>query len=94
MPLSGYVPTAPSAPPAGVPADYVWAGWYTTQAGYAGSEMNWTGTMPAHDLIVYGVWRQPSFTGIAHSVSFGVITSYSIHYTKLYDAVWGWPVVP
>ncbi|PKM38579.1 MAG: hypothetical protein CVV04_14460, partial [Firmicutes bacterium HGW-Firmicutes-9] len=69
--LSTYVPATPSAPPAGVPSDYVWAGWYTTQAGYAGSEMNWTGTMPAHDLIVYGVWKQPSFTGIAHSVSFG-----------------------
>jgi uncharacterized repeat protein (TIGR02543 family) len=69
--LSTYVPATPSAPPSGVPSDYVWAGWYTTQAGYAGSEMNWAGTMPAHDLIVYGVWKQPSFTGVAHSVSFG-----------------------
>ena len=27
--------------------------------------------MPSHDLIVYGVWKAPAFTGIAHSVAYG-----------------------
>jgi hypothetical protein len=69
-PLTNYEPAQPSRP-SGIPSDYIWAGWYTTEEGYAGSEVNWSGTMPAHDLIVYGVWKEPMFTGIAHSVSFG-----------------------
>ncbi|NLI52871.1 MAG: InlB B-repeat-containing protein, partial [Clostridiales bacterium] len=69
-PLGSYQPGQPSRP-SGIPSDYVWAGWYTTEQGYAGSEMDWAQTMPAHDLIVYGVWKAPTFTGIAHSVSYG-----------------------
>jgi uncharacterized repeat protein (TIGR02543 family) len=70
MPLTSYEPAQPSRP-FGIPSDYVWAGWYTTQEGYAGSEVDWSITMPANDLIVYGVWKAPTFTGIAHSVSYG-----------------------
>lgn len=68
--LSGYEPAVP-ARPSGVDASANWAGWYTTQNGLTGSEMDWSGTMPAGDLSVYGVWKEPVFPAVAHMTPYG-----------------------
>ncbi len=63
--LTSYQPAQPDRP-AGLPTNYVWGGWYTTQQGDAGSEMNWGALMPAGDTVVYGVWRAPVLSGVAY----------------------------
>ncbi|MEN6339552.1 MAG: InlB B-repeat-containing protein, partial [Clostridiaceae bacterium] len=63
-----YEPTKPT----GVPTNFVFTGWYKTEGGYAGSEFTWTGTtMPAKNLVLYAVWKAPTFTGIAHLTVYG-----------------------
>lgn len=71
--LSALTPYQPANPekPIGVSASAVWSGWYTTQNGLSGSEMNWNGTMPAGNLSVYGVWKEPVFTATAHLTPYG-----------------------
>ncbi|MEA4938097.1 MAG: InlB B-repeat-containing protein [Christensenella sp.] len=69
--LSGYQPATTPDRPSGVDPAASWAGWYTTSNGMPGSEMNWNRTMPAGDLRVYGVWKTPVYTGVAHLTPYG-----------------------
>ena len=69
--LTSYMPTTPPSRPSGVDPSATWAGWYTTSNGMPGSEMNWNGKMPANSLNVYGVWKTPVYTGVAHLTPYG-----------------------
>jgi uncharacterized repeat protein (TIGR02543 family) len=69
--LSGYQPATTPDRPSGVDPSASWAGWYTTSNGMPGSEMNWNGKMPAGNLTVYGVWKTPVYTGVAHLTPYG-----------------------
>lgn len=68
--LSGYIQATPSRP-SYIDASASWAGWFTTENGLPGSEMNWNGKMPANDLTVYGVWKEPVFSAVAHLTPYG-----------------------
>ncbi|MEN6637221.1 MAG: InlB B-repeat-containing protein, partial [Clostridiaceae bacterium] len=67
-PVSGYnyTPNHPS----GVDASFTFNKWFATEAAIAGTEFNWTQTMPAKNIVLYANWIAPVFTGIAHSLSF------------------------
>jgi len=63
-----YTPTRPT----GVPTNFAFMGWFTTEGGFAGSEFTWAGkTMPNKNLILYAKWAPPTFTSIAHLMAYG-----------------------
>ena len=63
-----YVPTQP----AGMSALFTFGGWYTTAAGYEGSEFDWAGkTMPAKNVVLYAKWNAPTFTTAASYHAYG-----------------------
>ena len=68
-PVSGYnyTPNHPS----GVDASFTFNKWFATEAAIAGTEFNWTQTMPAKNIVLYANWVAPAFTGVAHSVAYG-----------------------
>lgn len=49
-------------PAAGIDADAVFAGWYTSPTFEAGTEVNWDTPMPAHDMMLYAKWKNPAYT--------------------------------
>ena len=51
--------------PAGIPAEYIFKGWYKDPAGT--QAMDFSGkTMPAEDIIVYAKWAPPTVSGVAY----------------------------
>ena len=65
-------------PPAGVDADYVFAGWYTSPACEDGTEVNWNSTMPSHNLQLYAKWEAPEYTIRFESNGAGDIPSITV----------------
>ena len=47
------------------PNAYYFDGWYTTPACYSGTEVDWTGTMPANNITFYAKWKPQT-----HAVKF------------------------
>ncbi|MCI5759361.1 MAG: InlB B-repeat-containing protein, partial [Eubacterium sp.] len=58
--------TADPERPAGIPADYVFAGWFDNELG-VGDPATLTGTMPAHNITLYAKWAAPTYTGTVHT---------------------------
>ncbi len=48
--------------PANVFSECTFGGWYTSPACEPGTEVNWNSTMPAHNLVYYAKWNQPTYT--------------------------------
>lgn len=53
-----YTPVRPDT----VPTDYVFTGWYTSEACYEDTLFVWTGaTMPASNMVLFAGWKKPSY---------------------------------
>ncbi|HRX57998.1 MAG TPA: InlB B-repeat-containing protein, partial [Eubacteriales bacterium] len=51
---------------------FQFAGWYTTEGCFDGSEFDWTDAiMPAHNIVLYAKWAAPEFSGVAHLSVYG-----------------------
>ncbi|MBQ3574248.1 MAG: InlB B-repeat-containing protein, partial [Clostridia bacterium] len=61
------------ARPAGVPAEYTFAGWYDNAAG-AGDEYSFAGTMPAKTITVYAKWEAPTYNALVYVTMEGTDT--------------------
>ena len=65
--------TAAPERPAGIPSDYVFAGWFDNELG-VGDPATLTGTMPAHNITLYAKWAAPTYTGTVHMTMDGTGT--------------------
>ena len=82
--LSNALPQQEPQPPAGVDADYVFGGWYTSPACEDGTEVNWDSTMPSHNLQLYAKWTAPEYKVSFNTNGAGDIPSITV--TK-YDSI-------
>jgi uncharacterized repeat protein (TIGR02543 family) len=58
--ISGGNVTSNIGKPAGVDDDYIFAGWYL-DPGFT-EKVNWSSTMPSHNMSVYAKWTAPTYT--------------------------------
>ena len=68
-------------PPAEVDSDYTFTGWYTSPACEPGTEVDWSDTMPAHNLQIYAGWEKPKYT-VSYDANGGTVNPESMTVEK------------
>lgn len=78
-PLAGLFTYQPSARPAGIPANYVFGGWYTSPACEDGTEASENlEKMPAGNVVVFAKWAPPKHTVNFYDIEDNLEISYEV----------------